>query len=372
MTTLEDFAAGKLRCLEKGNIRRSLTVTDRGEGIYIYRGGRRLTSFSCNDYLNLSHHPAVKAAAIAATDRYGAGAAASRLVTGNHPLFESLENALARHKQTQAALIFSSGYQANIGIIPALMNEGDLILLDELSHACILAGAKLSGAQTQRFRHNDIDHLQALLAESRGASRNCLIVTETVFSMDGDLAPLAEICALAKAYEAWTMTDDAHGFGIVEPAARADLQMGTLSKTLGSMGGYLCASRPVIDLLVSRARSFVYSTGLAPAGVAAAGAALAVIEADPALGQRALEKSRLFAEVMGLPAPQSAIVPVIIGDAAAALAVSRRLEAEGYLAVAIRPPTVPEGTARLRFTLTPAHMDSDIRGAAGLLKRLLP
>jgi 8-amino-7-oxononanoate synthase len=186
--------------------------------------------------------------------------------------------------------------------------------------------------------------------------------------MDGDLAPLDEICALASAHDAWSMTDDAHGLGIVHQAVKADLQMGTLSKILGSAGGYICTCLPVIDLLKSRARSFVYATGLPPASVAAAAAALDIIEAEPELGRRALAKARLFARELGLPEPQSAIVPIVVGDAAAALDMSRKLEEAGYLAVAIRPPTVPHGTSRLRFTFTPAHADEDIIAVVALLR----
>src|SRR5579862_1152554 len=248
MRSLDRFACGKLATLERAQLRRSPVVTAR-QGIYAERDGRRLLSFSCNDYLNLSGHPAIIKAAIEAAERYGVGAGASRLVTGNHPLYDELEGRLARLKGTEAACVFGSGYLANIGIIPALAGSGDLILVDELSHACIHAGAKLSGASVQRYCHGDVAHAEALLAEHRGGHAHALIATDGVFSMDGDLAPLKELSALAQRHDAWLLADDAHGLGVVgrgrgSAFATSDsdvpLQMGTLSKAVGVYGGYLC------------------------------------------------------------------------------------------------------------------------------------
>ncbi len=214
MRSLDEFAGEKLDALERANLRRSPAVTAR-DGIWAERDGRRLLSFSCNDYLNLSRHPDVIAAAIEATERYGVGAGASRLVTGNHPLYAELEGRLARLKGTEAACVFGSGYLANTGIIPALAGPDDLILVDELSHACIHAGAKLSGAAVQHYRHADADHVEALLAAYRGGKKRALIATDGVFSMDGDLAPLAALSQLAQRFDAWLLSDDAHGLGVV-------------------------------------------------------------------------------------------------------------------------------------------------------------
>ncbi len=334
------------------------------------RGGRRLLSFSCNDYLNLSQHPQVKAAAIAATETYGVGAGASRLVTGNHPLFAVLEVRLARLKGTEAACVFGSGYLANMGIIPALVGSADLILADELSHSCILAGAKLSGATVVTFRHNDLAHLEDLLALHRAEHRHALIVTDAVFSMDGDLAPLDDMAALANARDCWLMADDAHGVGVLsQDRNRAvPLQMGTLSKAIGGYGGYLCASQAVIDLIKTRARSFIYSTGLPPASVAAAIAALDLIASDPAMAALPHAKARAFTRRIGLPDAASPIVPIVIGEAGATLAASRLLEDEGFLVVAIRPPTVPPGTARLRIAFTAQHPDDEIERLADTVR----
>ena len=361
MTSLDEFARGKLAALEARHLRRKLVPTGRLDDLWLERGGRRLLSFSCNDYLGLSHHPALKAAAIAAIERHGVGAGASRLVTGDHPLYRELEQRLARIKGTEAACVFGSGYLANSGIAPALTGRGDLILLDELSHSSLWTGARLSRAEVLSFRHNDAGHLRELLARHRKAHRNVLIVTEGVFSMDGDRAPLDALSALAREHDAWLMVDDAHDldFGAAERAG-VPLRIGTLSKAIGAYGGYICASEAVIDLIRNRARTVIYSTGLPPSVLATSIAALDLIEREPGMLAKPLEKARAFTRAAGLPQAQSPIVPIIVGEAEATLAASRLLEAEGFLAVAIRPPTVPEGTARLRLAFSAAHPDDAI------------
>ncbi|WP_158913059.1 8-amino-7-oxononanoate synthase [Caulobacter sp. S45] len=371
MDSLDAFARGKLSSLEAAALRRDLVPTHRLQGVRVERGGRELISFSCNDYLGLAQDPRVKAAAIAAVERYGTGAGASRLVTGDHPLLGQLERALARHKGAEAGLVFGSGYLTNIGVTPALVGRGDLVLLDALSHACMFAGAKLSGAEVGIFRHNDLEDLAGRLAGRHAGVGRTLVLTERVFSMDGDRAPVAEMNALAASHDAWLMVDDAHGLGVIEPEARAPLEMGTLSKALGSYGGYLCASAPVVDLLKSRARSFVYTTGLPPASAAAALAALEILEAEPDRCSRPLALARQFTEAMGLPLAESAIVPVIVGASSRALALSQALQAHGFLVVAIRPPTVPEGQARLRLAFSAAHAEAEVDAVAHALKPLL-
>jgi 8-amino-7-oxononanoate synthase len=378
MRSLDEFALKKLGDLEQNHLRRALVDTARPDGVWVERNGRRLLSFSCNDYLNLTHHPAIKAAAVAAVQRYGVGAGASRLVTGNHPLFAELETRLARLKQTDAACVFGSGYLANLGIIPALIGTDDLMLVDELSHACLWAGTQLTRGKTLPFRHNDPGHAEALLAEHRAQHAHALIATDGVFSMDGDLAPLHELATLAQRHDTWLLVDDAHGLGVVgrgrgsafADGKRADvpLQMGTLSKALGAYGGYLCATQPVIDLIRNRARTLIYSTGLPPAIVAAAIAALDLIEREPTLCDQALRKAKTFTRSAGLPDAQSAIVPVVVGEPDAALRAAQLLEEEGFLVVPIRPPTVPAGTARLRLTFSAAHPDADVERLADLVR----
>lgn len=367
--SLTAFAAAKLEDLERQHLRRRLVRDHRLDGLWLERDGRRYLSFACNDYLNLSHHPAVKEAAMAAVAAHGAGAGASRLVTGNHPLVEALEARLAAFKGYEAACVFGAGYLANAGTIPTLLRPGDLALIDDLAHACLWAGAQLSGARIERFRHNDMAHLEALLAQKRADHPHALVLTDGVFSMDGDVAPLSDLSRLCAAHDAWLMVDDAHGLGVLAagrgaaglfPDARVDLAMGTLSKALGSYGGYVCAAAPVVDLLRTRARPFIYSTGLPPASAAAALAALDLLAADPALTARPLANARRFAEGVGLPAPMSPIVPLILGSPERALAASSALAEHGFLVTAIRPPTVPVGSARLRFAFTAGHTNADI------------
>jgi 8-amino-7-oxononanoate synthase len=378
--SLDAFCRTKLDALDAKALLRTPTLTSRRDGVWVERDGRRLLSFSCNDYLNLTHDARVKFAAAAAIDEYGAGAGASKLVTGNHPLLERLEAKLAAIKGTDGALVFGSGYLTNVGITPMLAGPGDLVVLDGLAHACLWAGAKLSGAKVMSFAHNDAGALRDILRTHRTAARHALVLTEGVFSMDGDIAPLDEIAPVCAAFDAWLLTDDAHALGVIGggrgsaamfPDARTPLQMGTLSKAVASYGGYLCASRSVIDLAFTRARTHVYSTGLPPAAAAAALAAIEIIEREPERAERAVARAALFAEIVGVPATGTAIVPVILGDAERALGAQRALEQQGFLAVAIRPPTVAPGTARLRFAFTAAHPPEEVERAAKAVRALL-
>jgi 8-amino-7-oxononanoate synthase len=384
MRSLDDFAREKLATLEAHAQRRRLAETAQEGAARVSRGGRSLISFSSNDYLGLSTHPAIIEAAIAALREHGLGAGASRLITGNHPLYGALETRLARWKGSEAALVFGSGYLANLGIVPALMSAGDLVLVDELAHACLFSGVRLSGARWAQFPHNDAEAVERLLRAQREGARRVLIVTEGVFSMDGDLAPLPALAELARAHDAWLMVDDAHGLGTIasgrgtaygfgpQPVAVA-LQSGTLSKAIGAYGGYLAASEPVIQLLHNRARSFVYSTGLPPAIIAGASAALDFIAANPAHTQRPLAHARLFTRALDLKLAESQIVPLLLGSEEAALAGSAALEEAGFLVTAIRPPTVPDGTARLRFAFSAAHAEADVLELAEIVRtRVLP
>ena len=378
MHSLDRFAQAKLDDLKSRHLHRQLVGTLREDGIWVERAGRRLLSFSCNDYLNLTQHPAVKRAAIAAIERYGAGSGASRLVTGNHPLYAELEARLATVKQTEAAVVFGSGYLANTGIIPVLIGRDGLVLIDELAHACLFAGSQLSRGTVMTFRHNDLGHARDLLTQYRAAHDHALIVTDGVFSMDGDLAPLGALNELANEYDAWLMSDDAHGIGVVGGGRGSSfagnshvpvpLQMGTLSKAIGAYGGYLCASEAVVDLVRNRARTLIYSTGLPPACVAASIAALDLIEREPGYAARPVRKAKAFTHAVGLPEAQSPIVPVIVGGEEETLAASRMLADEGFLAAAIRPPTVPAGTSRLRLTFTAQHPDEEIARLATIVR----
>jgi 8-amino-7-oxononanoate synthase len=365
MPALDERLQKTLAALEARQERRVLEETTPREGVCLRRGGREMISFSGNDYLGLSRHPHVIAAAQAALARYGAGAGASRLITGSHPLYAPIEARVAAMKHTAAARVVGSGYLANLGAIPALAGKGDMILADRLAHACILDGARLSGATFKRFRHNDSEDLAKLLAAHRARHTQCLVITEHVFSMDGDVAPLQQIRALCDAYDAILMVDDAHGLGIVTPAAQPDLWMGTLSKAAGGYGGYLAGSQMLIEYLTTTMRSFIFSTALPPATIAAADKALELM--TPERGARPIMLARRFTDMLGLPPAQTAIVPMILGEAAAALAASRKLEAEGFLVSAIRPPTVPRGTARLRVTFSALHEETMVDALVGAI-----
>lgn len=365
MPALDEILQQKLQVLEAKSQKRILRDTV-PEGVQVMRGGKRLISFSGNDYLGLSQHPEVVAAARAALEKYGAGAGASRLVTGNNPLYGALEKTLAEVKNTESACVFGSGYLANIGVIPALVGAGDLILADKLVHACMIDGARLSGATVLRFAHNNLEHCRMLLSANRSEHHHCLILTETVFSMDGDRAPLTELAAFAKEFDAWLMTDDAHGFS--SSKGEGIIKMGTLSKAVGSYGGYVCGSKILIEYLHTAARSFIYSTGLPPAAVAASIAALGVMKKQPALLEKPLANAKYFAQLLGIADAQSAIVPVIVKETEKALAASALLEEKGFLVAAIRPPTVPENAARLRFTFSALHEQKDIEAVAAIIK----
>jgi len=373
MVHLDEHCAAELRQLELQRLRRVLRVSQhvKNSSVEIEQDGRRFVSFACNDYLGLRNHPSVIAAGQNAVIEYGAGAGASRLVTGNHAHYAPLEAKLAALKGAQAALVFGSGYLTNLGVIPALMQKGDVIFADKWVHACIIDAAQLSGARLVRFAHNDMAHLEALLKQHREESPHALIVTDHVFSMDGDVAPLVEIAALAEKYDAWTMADDAHGLGIVAPAAPMDIWMGTLSKSAGAYGGYVCGSQALIDLLVTAARSFVFSTGLPPSVCASALAALEIMDAEPKRGARALELAQRVTDALALTPAQSAILPIMLGTPEAAMAASEKLKARGILAVAIRPPTVPVGTARLRLAFSCAHTDAQVEALIGALREIV-
>lgn len=363
------FAEARLADLSARNLRRVLYKTRRCSNGVAERGGGRLVSFSDNDYLGLSQDPRVKAAVADAAIAYGAGAGASRLVTGDCPLYETLETKLAAMKGSEAAIVFGSGYLANISTIPVLVGKGDLVVLDELSHACMHAGARLSGARVETFRHNDADDAADKLR--RTDARRKLVLTETVFSMDGDRAPLnalGEVCADAGA---WMMTDDAHGFGVIRSDNPAPVQMGTLSKAVGAYGGYVCGPRALIELLVNRGRGLVYTTGLPPAVLGAAIAALDIIEKEPERARDCLDHAARFSAMIGAPAPHSAVVPAVMGEARAALDASRRLYESGLLVTAIRPPTVPEGTARLRVSFRADHRKEDVERLGSAMRAIL-
>lgn len=377
---LRKFAREKLQVLQDRHLLRTLIPTGRRPRARSRQQSRTLISFACNDYLGLSHHPKVIEASREATRAWGAGAGASRLISGNNPLYQGLEKTLAKIKGTEDAVVFGSGYLANVGVIPTLAARQDLILMDELCHACLFAGASLARCRTIRYRHRDSSELTGLLHEHRSSHRHCLVLTDGVFSMDGDRAPVDELLQICEAHDAWLMTDDAHGLGVVENGRGSGfvdgrsvpipLQMGTLSKAVGAYGGYLCTNRDVADLIRNRARSLHYTTGLPPGTLAAATAALELIATDEDLVRQPLKRARRFTSRLGLEPPESPIVPFVLGDAQRTMQAAAVLREEGFLVGAIRPPTVPEGTARLRLTFSAVHTEEDIDRLAAAVKEI--
>ena len=351
---------------------RSVTTAPTGRALL---DGRDVILLGSNNYLGLSVHPIVTEAATTAVRKYGTGASASRLMSGNCDLYAELEAKIAKVKETEAALVFGSGYLANIGTIPVLAGDRDLILSDALNHASLIDGCRLSHATKQIYRHCDIEHLESLLTQSTKFRRR-LIVTDGIFSMDGDIAPLPEICELADRYDAMVMVDDAHSFGVLGEKGggtvehfglenRGVIQMGTLSKAVGGLGGYVAGSADLINFLVNRARSFIFTTGLPPATLAGASAALDVIRSTPELRRRLssnvlLLKNALLEKGFQLLPSETQILPLILGAADVASRFAEVLLSRGVYAPAIRPPTVPEGTSRLRLSVIASHTPEDL------------
>lgn len=376
----------KLQQLRDQSLLRVLTPVESATGSSIHYGGREVILLSSNDYLGLTMHPEVVQAARVATERYGTGSGASRLVSGTLPPHAQLETALTIFKGTEASLLFGAGYLANLGVIPALIGSGGLILADRLCHASVIDACRLSQADFRVFRHGDCDHLESLL-RSRTTDRSTLIITEGVFSMDGDLAPLPDLVSLAERYGAMLYVDDAHGTGIMGGTGRGTIEhfdlerripfhMGTLSKALGSYGGFLVGTHELVQYVINTARSFMFTTALPPAVAAASSTALTVIDREPERRARLWSnRQRLFdgLKALGctLPPTVSPILPVLLGDAASASTFAERLLAHGVYATAIRPPTVPDGTSRIRFTVTSEHTTDQIDEALHALRLVI-
>lgn len=369
---------------KSGTLRKLSPLIRLGHGwVRLLDSDIELQDFSSNDYLALSEHPEVITASRKYLEMFGAGAGAARLMSGDLEINHLLEQEIAQLKAKEAALTFGSGYLANIGIIPALAGRGDLIITDRLSHASIYDGCMLSGARTIRFRHNDINHLAQILHEKRSQFNTTLVIVESIYSMDGDRCPLAELVSLKERYGFLLMVDEAHatglygenGSGIIEEdnvSPAVDIAMGTFGKALGSYGAYAAGSREIIDFLVNKARSFIYSTALPPAVIGATLAALYLVKTEPQLRIELHHKVAFFKKQLrknglkGDPGP-SQIIPVMIGDSARALAIAEELQKNHIYVKAVRPPTVPEGSARLRFSITRYHKEEDLKKCARVL-----
>jgi glycine C-acetyltransferase/8-amino-7-oxononanoate synthase len=373
--------AERLAELRERGLDRRLRVVDGPQGPRVMLDGRPVLLLCSNNYLGLADHPAVRAAAADAAMRWGAGAGASRLISGNMPPHRRLEERLAGFKRYEAALLFGSGYLANTGAIAALAPRGTVVFSDRLNHASIVDGCRLARAETFVYRHLDVEHLGWGLRHAAG--RASLIVTDGVFSMDGDVAPLPELAELARANSCRLMVDEAHATGALGPGGRGsvaaaglgpdevDLIVGTLGKALGSYGAYVCADRQTVEYLLNSARPFIFSTAPPPPTVAAALAALELLDSDPRLprslrSNAAILRSALAAEGLAPGGRGTQIVPVEVGDAGRAMALCERLLEDGVFAQGIRPPTVPEGSSRLRFTVMASHREEELKHAAQL------
>lgn len=372
---MQDFIEKELSVLKASGLYRSLKTIEKTDGRTVTINGKTCLNFCSNNYLGLANHPRVLAAAKSAIDEYGAGSGASRLISGNLVLHEKLEQKIAEFKKREAAIVFPTGYMANLGVISALTDEKDTILIDRLDHASIIDACKLSRAKLQVFPHRDMKALEKILGKSQNFGKR-LIVTDSVFSMDGDLAPLPEILELAKKYRSLVMIDEAHATGVLGKTGRGleeyfncegrtDIVMGTLSKAIGSLGGFVAGPKNLIDYLRNKSRSFIYTTALPPAACTAALAALELIEKDTSL----LDKLRMNLRPFSSLVP---IIPIILGSAEKAVEISQEFFARGILLSAIRPPTVPPGQSRLRLTICSQHTKEDIACLASLLQELIP
>jgi glycine C-acetyltransferase/8-amino-7-oxononanoate synthase len=360
-----------------------MRIVEGAQGPRVILDGAEVLLLCSNNYLGLADHPRVREAAAAAAQRYGAGSGASRLISGTMSLHTQLERRLAEFKGTQASLLFGSGYLANTGVISALAGRGDVVFSDELNHASIIDGCRLSRAETFVYRHRDLDHLEYAL--NQAGSRARLIVTDGVFSMDGDVAPLVELVELARRHGCRVIVDEAHATGALGPGGRGsvaaaglagevDAVVGTLGKALGGYGAYVCSSAEIVELLVNVSRPFIFSTAPPPPSVGAALAALALLAERPGLVEQLRRNAATLREALGanglpLGSSRTQIVPVVVGDARRAVTLCERALEGGVFAQAIRPPTVPDGTSRLRLTVMASHRADELRRAAQVIGR---
>ncbi len=380
---MKELLGDALSDLQAQGLLRSLRPMPATGGRFVYHG-RDFLNFSSNDYLNLSNDSRLKQASSDAIEKWGCGATASRLMCGHLELHAEVEEKLARLTGQESALIFGSGFLTNLGILTALADRKDIIFSDKLNHASLIDGARLSRAKIIRYKHKDVEHLQLLLDENPAPdSSRRIIVTDSVFSMDGDIAPLSELDALAQKYNAWLVVDEAHAIGVMgergggvcclpEVNVQPTITVGTFSKALGGYGGFVACSSEMRKLLINRARSFIYSTGLPPACLSSTGRALEILEEEADIGLRLLEKSRVLHQALihngiSMPVFESQILPVVIGPNQETLELAQTLEEQGILATAVRPPTVPEATARLRLTVTLAHGEEDLQRLASII-----
>ena len=381
MDYYQNFRA-QLEAKEKEQNKRSIKVYEPIDAVRVKRNNQEFIMMASNNYLGLTHDLRVQQAAKYAVEQYGTGSGGARLTSGTFPLFNELELGIADFKHTEQALVFNTGYMANIGTITALMNKNSIIISDELNHASIIDGCRLSGARIERYNHKDIEHAEHILKNYKSSHK--MIITDGVFSMDGDIAPLDKLYELGKEYNALLMVDDAHSTGVLGNGrgtahhfglTDVDVQLGTLSKALGSVGGYVAGRKELIEYLVNYSRSFIFSTALSPADIGAALEALNIVKNEPLVVKQLNENTAYMAnklQSMGIECDdETPIFPIIVGDNERALSLAHELEARGIIITAIRPPTVPVGESRLRMTVTAAHSQEQLDYVANTLRDLL-
>jgi len=372
---MQDFLLNALKKTDQEGLYRTLQSLETAQAPVVVVGGKRVIQFSSNNYLGLANHTALKRAAQEAIERYGVGTGASRLIAGNPELYEQLEKNLARFKGTESAIVFPTGYQTNVGTIAALMGESDLIFSDALNHASIVDGCRLCGAKVIIYPHRDLNALEQLIKTAPQA-KNRMIITDGVFSVDGTIAPLPGLVELAQRYECWLMVDEAHATGVLGNRGRGtaehfgvehevDIHMGTFSKALGSLGGYVAGSKNLIDFLINKSRSLIYTTGLPPAVLAVNCAALDLVENGLGLRKALWERVVFFRNELNKLgfntfSSEAQIIPVIIGDPVKTMEVFQYLFSRGVLAYGVRPPTVPEGLSRIRIAVMANHEWDDL------------
>jgi len=379
-----EFINQELESLKESGLYRELRTIEKINGPHITIKGKELINFCSNDYLGLSQHLKIKEKAIEIIKDFGLGAGASRLISGHTIIHEELEKKIAKFKGREAAIVFPTGYMANLGVITSLVDEKDTVIIDRLNHASIIDACRLSRAKLQVYPHKDVSTLEKILQRSTSYRRR-LIITDSVFSMDGDLAPLPEICKLAQKYQAMLMIDEAHATGVIgktgrgleeyyEMEGKVDIVMGTLSKALGSLGGFVAASNELIEYLRNKARSFIYTTALSPSICAASLVAIEIIENQAELISKLWQNIEFFSHRLSslVPRPSSAIIPILIGELDKTMEISNKLFDHGIFLSGIRPPTVPKGQCRLRLTITAAHSKEDLECLASLLRELIP
>jgi 8-amino-7-oxononanoate synthase len=377
----QNFRA-QLEAKEKEQNKRSIKVYEPIDAVRVKRNNQEFIMMASNNYLGLTHDLRVQQAAKYAVEQYGTGSGGARLTSGTFPLFNELELGIADFKHTEQALVFNTGYMANVGTITALMNKNSIIISDELNHASIIDGCRLSGARIERYNHKDIEHAEHILKNYKSSHK--MIITDGVFSMDGDIAPLDKLYELGKEYNALLMVDDAHSTGVLGNGrgtahhfglTDVDVQLGTLSKALGSVGGYVAGRKELIEYLVNYSRSFIFSTALSPADIGAALEALTIVKNEPLVVEQLNENTAYMAnklQSMGIECDdETPIFPIIVGDNERALSLAYELELRGIIITAIRPPTVPVGESRLRMTVTAAHSQEQLDYVANTLRDLL-